>query len=225
MNQLSINTQQTMSSREIADLVESRHDHVKTSIERLYKSGVIQRPPMRDVKNDKGQTVSIYEINKRDSYVVVAQLSPEFTGKLVDRWQELENQQPKMPTTFEEALRLAADTQEALEKAQLKIESDKPKVDFALAVRNMQGACSVGDFAKTIGVGRNKLFKKLRDDCILMRNNVPYQKYLDLGLFVVIEQIPYTDSSGKTHPAFTTMISGKGQVFLEKKYREQLNQE
>ncbi len=32
------------------------------------------------------------EQGKRDSFVVVAQLSPEFTGALVDRWQELEQQ-------------------------------------------------------------------------------------------------------------------------------------
>lgn len=33
-----------------------------------------------------------YLVGKRDSYVVVAQLSPEFTARLVDRWQELEEQ-------------------------------------------------------------------------------------------------------------------------------------
>lgn len=125
-----------------------------------------------------------------------------------------------IPKTLPEALRLAADIQEKLDQANLQIEQDKPKVDFAMAVRNMQGACSVGEFAKTIGIGRNKLFKKMRDGLILMRNNIPYQRYIDQGLFVVIEQIPYTDSKGKTHPAFTTMITGKGQVFLEKKYRD-----
>ena len=80
----------TMSSLEIADLVESRHDNVKRTIERLAEKKVIQLPPMEEVKNNKGQTVSCYMIGKRDSYVVVAQLSPEFTARLVDRWQELE---------------------------------------------------------------------------------------------------------------------------------------
>ena len=36
----------TMSSREIADLVESRHDKVKQSIERLVARDVIVQPPM-----------------------------------------------------------------------------------------------------------------------------------------------------------------------------------
>jgi phage antirepressor YoqD-like protein len=59
----------------------------------------------------------------------------------------------------------------------------------------------------------------MRDDGILMRNNIPYQRYIENECFVVNEQIPYTDSKGKTHPAFTTMVTGRGQVFLEKKYR------
>ena len=83
-----------MSSREIAELVQSRHDDVKRSIDRLVVRGVIRVPPMADFGyiNNLGLqcTGKEYLIEKRDSYVVVAQLSPEFTGKLVDRWQELE---------------------------------------------------------------------------------------------------------------------------------------
>ena len=51
--------------------------------------------------------VKIFHVGKRDSYVVVAQLSPEFTDRLVDRWQALEAS--KTPKTFSEALRLVAD--------------------------------------------------------------------------------------------------------------------
>ncbi len=83
-----------MTSREIADLVGSRHDKVRQSIERLAERGTIQLPPLGEVKNHLGQTVMEYvfsgEQGKRDSYIVVAQLSPEFTARLVDRWQELE---------------------------------------------------------------------------------------------------------------------------------------
>jgi len=66
----------TMTSREIAEVVGSRHDKVKQSIERLADRGVIQLPPVGEVKNRQGQTVFEYLVSKRDSYVVVAQLSP-----------------------------------------------------------------------------------------------------------------------------------------------------
>ena len=84
-----------MSSQEIADLVGSRHDNVKRAIERIAAKGVIQLPPLEEVKNHLGQMVEQYLFagvtGKRDSFVVVAQLSPEFTGALVDRWQVLES--------------------------------------------------------------------------------------------------------------------------------------
>lgn len=80
----------TMSSQEVALLVKKRHDNVKRTIELLADRGVIQRPQIEEVKNYRGQTVSGFKIGKRDSFVIVAQLSPEFTARLVDRWQELE---------------------------------------------------------------------------------------------------------------------------------------
>ena len=84
----------TMSSVEISDLVGSRHDKVKQSIERLVERGVIDQPPMgAGQKSANGVVVQEYLVSKRDSFVVVAQLSPEFTAALVDRWQELESRQ------------------------------------------------------------------------------------------------------------------------------------
>ncbi|WP_116828636.1 Rha family transcriptional regulator [Pseudomonas syringae] len=82
----------TMSSQEIADLVGSRHDNVKTAITRLAARRVISQPAMQDgPKSANGVVVQGYLLIKRDSFVVVAQLSPEFTAALVDRWQELED--------------------------------------------------------------------------------------------------------------------------------------
>ena len=83
----------TMSSREIADLVQSRHSDVMKSIERLMESGAIQGYAATPYTHEQnGQTYDEYLVYKRDSYVVVAQLSPAFTAALVDRWQELEQE-------------------------------------------------------------------------------------------------------------------------------------
>lgn len=118
----------TMSSREIAELVGSRHDSVKRTIETLASKGVIQLPQTVEVKNHLGQTVQEHvfsgEQGKRDSIVVVAQLSPEFTARLVDRWQELEaaaaaKSHVTLPRNFAEALRLAADLEEQKQLAEM----------------------------------------------------------------------------------------------------------
>lgn len=80
MNQIISSAKQTMSSREIADLVGLRHDNVKRTIKSLAKNEVIQLPQIEEVKNHLGQTVTVFQVCKRDSFVV-AQLSPEFTAR------------------------------------------------------------------------------------------------------------------------------------------------
>ncbi|MBF0743377.1 DNA-binding protein [Shigella flexneri] len=100
MNTAIFNDKASMTSLEIAELVGSRHDKVKQSIERLAERRIIQLPPMRISENINGlgltQKSKHYlfegERGKRDSIIVVAQLCPEFTARLVDRWRELEEQ-------------------------------------------------------------------------------------------------------------------------------------
>ncbi|HBL6736673.1 TPA: Rha family transcriptional regulator [Klebsiella oxytoca] len=114
MKELGITSAASMTSLEIAELVGSRHTDVKRSIDRLAKSGVIAGAPMAFLEKINGLgiavKVAVYkfegEQGKRDSIVVVAQLSPEFTARLVDRWQELEKSvsAPVVPLTYKEAL-------------------------------------------------------------------------------------------------------------------------
>jgi phage antirepressor YoqD-like protein len=210
-----------MTSKEMAELTEKRHDSVKRTIVTLSQKGLISYPQFVDgTPGANGVCERVYHIGKRDSYVVVAQLSPEFTARLVDRWQELEAAAPAVldlnnPAALRAALLAYT---ERVEKQDAKIAADAPKVAFAEAIRAVDGVCSVDKIAKTIGIGRNKFFKQLRDDGILMQNNLPYQKYLDREYFTVIEQEPYTDSKGETHPTFTTRVTGAGQVFLARRY-------
>ncbi|WP_407232342.1 DNA-binding protein [Escherichia coli] len=117
----------SMTSIEIAELVGSRPDNVKISIERLAKSGVIQLPALQVFEkiNNLGlrRSVEAYvfegEQGKRDSIIVVAQLSPEFTARLVDRWRELEEQVRQPLTEIEMIAAMAANAQVAEVSAQV----------------------------------------------------------------------------------------------------------
>ncbi len=86
---------QSMNSLQIAKLVQSRHDSVKRTIERLADQEAIQLPPLVDT-NKNGIVTKVYifsgEQGKLDSITVVAQLCPLFTAQIVKRWQELETQ-------------------------------------------------------------------------------------------------------------------------------------
>jgi phage regulator Rha-like protein len=145
MNNLSIanNEALTMSSKEIAAVVESRHDSVKRAMMTLQDKGLITFT--HTVEKGEGRPAAVLHVNKRDSYVVVAQLSPEFTAVLVDRWQELEaKQQPQIPTNFAEALQLAADQAKQLELAAPKVAF----VDNFVERESLQNATQVAQSLK-----------------------------------------------------------------------------
>lgn len=95
-----------MTSLDIAEIVGSRHDNVKRTIERLTARGIISRPPLGDgIKSANGVITKFYLFQgdqaKRDSLVVVAQLSPEFTADIVDRWIYLEKQNRSLTKKLE----------------------------------------------------------------------------------------------------------------------------
>lgn len=126
MNALVNNSIQSMTSLEISELVEKRHDNVKRTIETLVNQGVISLPQIEDVKIQRTRreeitTVYVFtgEQGKRDSIIVVAQLCPEFTARLVDRWQELEIQVSKklvaLPENYLDALKALVQSEEQKE--------------------------------------------------------------------------------------------------------------
>lgn len=205
----------TMSSREIAELTGTQHKHVLENIRKVLEECGIQSAEFSaDYKDEKGRTYPCFNLPRRECDLIIAGYSAKYRLAIIDRWHELErNQAFEIPKTLSGALMLAAQQAEQIEQLQAKVIEDAPKVDFAMAVRRMEGACHIGEFCKAIGIGRTTFFKMMRDDKILMESNLPYQRYIDNELFVVIEQIPYTDSKGKSHPVFTTMVTGKGQVF------------
>ncbi|EEV3122106.1 DNA-binding protein [Escherichia coli] len=226
MNELINSNAIKMTSIEIAELVGSRHDKVKQSIERLAVRGVIRNPPMVVFKkiNNLGllRGVEAYvfegEQGKRDSIIVVAQLSPEFTARLVDRWRELEGATAKIPQTFSEALRLAADLEDQKAELEKQLALAAPKVEFADRVGEASGIL-IGNFAKVVGIGPNKLFAWMRDHKILIasgsRRNVPMQEYMDRGYFTVKETAVNTNHGIQI--SFTTKITGRGQQWLTRK--------
>ncbi|HAJ5266546.1 TPA: DNA-binding protein [Escherichia coli] len=226
MNELINGNAIKMTSIEIAELVGSRHDKVKQSIERLAARGVIRNPPMVVFEkiNNLGllRGVEAYvfegEQGKRDSIVVVAQLSPEFTARLVDRWRELEETTVNIPKTLPEALRLAADLAEKKMQLENQLAIAAPKVEFADRVGEASGIL-IGNFAKVVGIGQNKLFAWMRDHKILIasgsQRNVPMQEYMDRGYFTVKETAVNTNHGIQI--SFTTKITGRGQQWLTRK--------
>ncbi|WP_331708673.1 phage antirepressor KilAC domain-containing protein [Pandoraea sputorum] len=142
-----------MTSQEIAELVEKRHDNVKRTVETLVNHGVIESPQIEEIPTaTRPATVYVFtgERGKRDSIVVVAQLSPHFTARLVDRWQELESGAFALPKTLPEALRLAADMAEQKAKVEAALAVATPKADALDRIATAEGSHCIRDSAKVL---------------------------------------------------------------------------
>lgn len=108
-----------------------------------------------------------------------------------------------------------------IEQKNKQIEEMKPKADFFDAVADSKTAISMNEVAKVLaikGYGRNNLFEFLRNEKILDRYNVPYQRYVDLGWFRVIEQ-KYM-RNGEPQVTTKTLVYQKGVDCIRKKILE-----
>jgi len=97
----------SLTSLDIAEMMECEHDDVMRVIRTLTSSGLIRSPQIREAEKTNdfwwGHDINLYvffgEIGKRDSVVLTAHLSPEFMARLLDRWRELETKAKESETT------------------------------------------------------------------------------------------------------------------------------
>ena len=132
-----------------------------------------------------------------------------------------ENETPEQ--IMARALKIA---DEALKRKDALIEELTPKALFCDAVSVSKNTCLIGELAKLmrqngVDIGQNRLFERLRQDGYLCRHgsnhNVPTQRSLDLGLFVIKETV-ISHADGHTTLQRTPKVTGKGQRYFIDKY-------
>lgn len=153
--------------------------------------------------NERGRRIRRYLIDVEKRYRSGLALSaeqmladPDFLVELAIRYRDERN------------ARLAAEA---------KVAELAPKAEFHDRVASSEDAMSVREAAKLLGTGQNRLFDWLRGQHILMADNRPYQEYLDRGYFRVIEQV-WTDRQGNQHPTTKTLVTGRGLIWLQKRW-------
>ena len=207
--------------------------HIKDVVNRLDEDEVGQT----EVIDRLGRKQKSYVVNESGLYNVIIR-SDKPLAKPFRKWVTSEilptirktgsysiQSKPDSYTINDPIARAERWIEEQKEKLALeqKIKEDKPKVDFANQVHDSTNLSSIGDFAKAlhdknIHIGRNKLFRWLKDNKYLMQDNSPYQKYVDRGIFAVVEST-YV-AKGESHVGYTTKITGKGQLYIANKLRE-----
>ena len=188
------NSEQSMTSLDISELVDSEHPHVRTSIERLAKRGVIQLPPMRKVENNQSLSPNKYtniyvfsgEQGKLDSITVVAQLCPEFTAAIVKRWYELEGKNRELSKM--EILQMALESEQQKLVLQQQLEIQAPKVAFVDKYVAGNGNKTFRQVAKLLQVKENTFRSFLVENKIMYLLNgewTAYQNHVDAKRFHV----------------------------------------
>ena len=229
-------TPQTMSSLEIESLTGSRHDKVKQSIERLAAKGVIVQPPagIEQAPDSMGRmrATEVYlfsgDQGRRDSIIVVAQLCPEFTARIVDRWQELEVQVSsgfQVPQTFAQALMLAAQQAEKIEQQQAQLQLAAPKVAFVERYVEATGLKGFREVCKLLKANENRFREFLLEEKVMYRLGgalTAYQNHIDAGRFEVRTGVADVNE----HAYTTTKFTPKGIDWIAGEWaKHQLRQE
>lgn len=136
-----------------------------------------------------GQDYPMFELTLSQAKQVLVRESKFVRKAVIAYIDKLENalkESIKIPQTFAEALRLAAEQAEQIEQQQKLIAEQAPKVDFFDAVADSKDAVPMLEVAKVLGIkgmGRNNLFEFLRQQKVLMKNNIPYEKISRFRIF------------------------------------------
>lgn len=183
------NSEQSMDTLDISELVQSRHDKVKQSVERLAERGVITLPPMGE-KATAGRPTTFYvfsgEQGKLDSITVVAQLCPEFTAAIVKRWYELEGKNRELSRM--EILQMALESEQQKLVLQQQLEIQAPKVAFVDKYVAGNGNKTFRQVAKLLQIKEYKLREFLESNRIMYKLNgewTAYQNHVDAKRFHV----------------------------------------
>ncbi len=215
----------TMGSREIAELTNKRHDNVKSDIKKMLEELGVDILSCQDIYFDVMNRQQIeYRLTRELTDCLLCGYSAILRLKIIQRWKDLEARAKlSLPTTFSDALLLAGQQAKELERQQDILQQALPKIDFYNAVADANDAITIGEFGKLLGMGQNKLFEYLRKHQILITSghlrNTPHQKYLDNGYFLY-RKSAYRDANGKSRVSYTTLITGKGEIWIRNKFVE-----
>ncbi|WP_414530544.1 phage antirepressor KilAC domain-containing protein [Nodularia chucula] len=129
----------------------------------------------------------------------------------------------KLPQNYIEALEcLVASEKEkkalslVAADAQAKLVDLTPKAEMYDVIADSSKFLKIAEVAKILSIpnmGQNNLFNFLKSEEILQKNKVPYQRYVNLGHFTVVEK--YNKYNGEV--ILVTLVTQKGLSFIKRR--------
>jgi prophage antirepressor-like protein len=123
-------------------------------------------------------------------------------------------------------LQLAVAAEDECEQLRGAVADLLPKADFYDRVADTSVTFSLGETAKMLaipGFGRNNLIQFLRDEGILMADNVAKQRYVDRGYFRIVQR-DYYGPDGELRVKAVTRVYEKGVDYIRHRLDDFLKQ-
>ncbi|MDE4023978.1 phage regulatory protein/antirepressor Ant [Glaesserella parasuis] len=210
----------TMSSREIAELCEKRHDHVMADIRKMLDELNLSSPDFSgQYKTVDGRMQPCFFLPKREVMILVSGYRIDLRAKIVDRLEELENQQ-KLPSNYLQALKALVESEEEKQTLLLENQIMKPKADFVDHYVEVGTSKSLRETAKILNFPEKMMIECLLRDRVLYRqsgNLLPYQTVHSKELFTV-----KTGTAEHGHNFTQTRVTGKGIEWIAQRYASEL---
>lgn len=219
MNLIKLNAGQplTMSSREISELCEKQHQHVKRDTESMLAELEIDVSNFGRIYLDSmNRKQTEYFLPKDLTLTLVAGYSIKLRKRIIDRWLELEQQeqQPAIPQSYAEALRLAADLAEEKLQLENKVIELAPKAAAHDMLAVSDGDLCITDAAKALSVPPRKFTSYLIHIGWAYRRQsngrlVGHASCEKRG-FIAHRPVPIHHNSGEVETALQPLITPKG---------------
>ncbi|MGZ0749862.1 phage antirepressor KilAC domain-containing protein [Kluyvera sichuanensis] len=179
-----------MTSLEIAGLCEKRHDHVCRDIKVMLEQLNIQSPQIwGEYLDDIGRAYPCFHLPKDLCLTLVSGYSVVLRKRIIDRWLELEQlSQPKVPQSFSEALRLAAELEEQKQQLKDELAVAAPKAEFVDRYVTATGSMTFRQVAKLLNAKEPEFRLFLLDNHIMYRLSnalTPYHQHIEAVRFEV----------------------------------------
>ncbi|EAE7099197.1 Rha family transcriptional regulator [Listeria welshimeri] len=238
MNNLAVlDKNNTLNSREVAEMVEKRHSDLLRDIE-TYIRYINQNAKLRSddffsestYQAGTGKDYKCYEITKMGCEMIANKLTGakgiQFTALFVQKFNKLEENEKQtfyIPGTYAEALTLAAKQAELNEQLMLEnevktqtIAEYEPKVSYYDQILKSPGLITVTQIAADYDLTAHKLNKILYEEQVQHKVGgqwILYKKHMNLGL-TKSETVSIVHSNGRLGTKVNTKWTQKGRLFI-----------
>jgi phage antirepressor YoqD-like protein len=213
----------TMSSVEIAELTGKAHKNVLADI-RAVLGGLKIQPSSFEATytNSQGKAQPCFYLPKRECLVLVSGYSVDLRAKIIDRWMELE-MAPAAPAAIDFSdpavlLGVVGHLQSKVSEQAMVIAEQGVRVKALDRLEGAKGSMCISDAAKTLGVGRDYLFKFMSAHRWIFKRagNKNWLAYDDKRKALLLDHDDhlYMDNLGQERVATRVLVTAKGLVKL-----------